>query len=207
MKYYKIIIAFIVIGALILLIYSMFDINCYNFKIIDVSIRKINFYDPSNLKKNKNYYEIKLIPEYCNCKKVFMGGKIEAGMDGIIENVEKITVFDSLRHDITPSIKGWDYSERFNMTGKDSTRSHEFYTHLNLQEMVNLINNRDRNGVGFRVKTPRLFYIESDSPLPKKIKINFSTYSIEKNVEESKIMIIYKINSKGFYNVFLNHKK
>ena len=207
MKNYKKIIAFIVFVVFIILIYSMFDSNCYNFKIIDVSIRKINIYNPSSQLKNINYYEIKFIPEYCNCKKIFMGGKVEAGMDGIVENIEKITVFDSLRHDITPSIKGWYFSERFNITGKDSTRSHEYYTHLNLQELVNLVNNRDRNGVGFRVKTPRLFYIESNKPIPKTIKIIFSSYSIEKKVEESKTMVIYKINTTSFSKVLLNNKK
>lgn len=81
-------------------------------------------------------------------------------------------------------------------TISDGTADYSYLSSSNIRELVNSINDRDRQGIGERIKFRRLFYTNSDD-IPYKIVIRFNKRKINSKVinEEEKYKVISAAHS------------
>ncbi len=176
------IVRLVFLSIIICIIYSTFGKVCDNYRIVDVSLSSIYLQNDSSHGKRK-YYLMKVIPKYCNCKRVFMGGGREQGLGGIVDSIH-ISIRDSLGHDITAYFKGWNFEHQIELINKNTNQSLYCYTKKDVNTLERNINSRDRSETGLTPRFDKLFYIESNRVLPKNIYVSFfSSESIERKVD------------------------
>lgn len=171
------IIAILLIGVISFM--SLFHKEYRNYRITNINLSEITIKDSLlNMKEGNRYFLIEFTVSYCNSSLKFMGGGIEPGLSGTIDSIESIKIIDSngknissLFHNI--SIEDDDIWLDDNLVFSKSS---------NIDSMVNSINHRDRNEIGQRITTPRLFVIDSKNIIPDSIILNFGTHSIGSNI-------------------------
>lgn len=181
---------------MICLLAAMAFISCdyqyNNFKITGISMHAVTLSDSVNSKKK--YYLIGFTTVLCHSKFTLSGGGVEPGLKGIDERIKSIEIYTRNGKTISSHFKGWRAS--LEGTISDGTADYSYLSSSNIRELVNSINDRDRQGIGERIKFRRLFYTNSDD-IPYKIVIRFNKRKINSKVinEEEKYKVISAAHS------------
>lgn len=115
----------------------------------------------------------------CHPKTTLFGGGVEPGLKGIDENIKSINIYTRNGKTISSHFKGW----KSNLEGtiSDGRGDYSYLSSSNIAELVKSINDRDRQGIGERIKFRRLFYTNSEET-PYKIVIRFENREITAKV-------------------------
>ena len=107
------------------------------------------------------------------------GGGVEPGLKGIDENIKSINIYTRNGKTISSHFKGWN--SNLEGTISDGRGDYSYLSSSNIAELVKSINDRDRQGIGERIKFRRLFYTNSEET-PYKIVIRFENREITAKV-------------------------
>ena len=115
----------------------------------------------------------------CHPKTTLFGGGVEPGLKGIDENIKSINIYTRNGKTISSHFKGWN--SNLEGTISDGRGDYSYLSSSNIAELVKSINDRDRQGIGERIKFRRLFYTNSEET-PYKIVIRFENREITAKV-------------------------
>ena len=148
-----------------------------NFKITGINMHTVTFND--SIRSKKRYFLIDFTTVLCHPKTTLFGGGVEPGLKGIDENIKSINIYTRNGKTISSHFKGW----KSNLEGtiSDGRDDYSYLSSSNIAELVKSINDRDRQGIGERIKFRRLFYTNSGET-PYKIVIRFENREITAKV-------------------------
>lgn len=175
----------IIVLVIGLVINSMFATQYSNFQIVGIKLVRVNIPDMSI--PQGTYYLLKPEIKLCNGKRVFWGGSFESGIDGCIEKIKDIVITDSLGNSIENYFSGFENMRSDSTSVLLKNTSDEFFiiSNSNLKDLTKKINAKEREEVGIRIRSYRLFYIKRGYALPKDIKIIYSTHVIDGTVDNT----------------------
>ena len=132
-----------------------------------------------SIRSKKRYFLIDFTTVLCHPKSTLVGGGVEPGLKGIDENIKSIDIYTRNGKTISSHFKGW----KSNLEGtiSDGRDDYSYLSSSNIAELVKSINDRDRQGIGERIKFRRLFYTNSGET-PYKIVIRFENREITAKV-------------------------
>ncbi len=132
-----------------------------------------------SIRSKKRYFLIDFTTVLCHPKSTLFGGGVEPGLKGIDENIKSIDIYTRNGKTISSHFKGW----KSNLEGtiSDGRDDYSYLSSSNIAELVKSINDRDRQGIGERIKFRRLFYTNSGET-PYKIVIRFENREITAKV-------------------------
>ena len=132
-----------------------------------------------SIRSKKRYFLIDFTTVLCHPKSTLFGGGVEPGLKGIDENIKSIDIYTRNGKTISAHFKGW----KSNLEGtiSDGRDDYSYLSSSNIAELVKSINDRDRQGIGERIKFRRLFYTNSEET-PYKIVIRFENREITAKV-------------------------
>ena len=148
-----------------------------NFKITGINMHTVTFND--SIRSKKRYFLIDFTTVLCHPKSTLFGGGVEPGLKGIDENIKSIDIYTRNGKTISSHFKGWN--SNLEGTISDGRGDYSYLSSSNIAELVKSINDRDRQGIGERIKFRRLFYTNSDD-IPYKIVIRFENREITAKV-------------------------
>lgn len=183
----------VIIAPFVIILFSCCQPNNRNYKILDVSLEPIVITDSTM--PSGNYYTLHFTVQFCNPSYGFLAGGVEPGLDGITEMLNSLCVYDIQGQDVTQQLKGWHTTTPDVFINKKGIKR-QFYSHDNLDSLVNDINSNVRSARGIKIHINRLFYIEDKKILPSSIQVDFMSYSI----------VEYIPNITGNYNDTLTKK-
>ena len=166
-----------IVCLLVAIIFFSCDRQYDNFKITGINMYAVTFND--SIRSKKRYFMIDFTTVLCHPKSTLFGGGVEPGLKGIDENIKSIDIYTRNGKTISSHFKGW----KSNLEGtiSDGRDDYSYLSSSNIRELVNSINDRDRQGIGERIKFRRLFYTNSDD-IPYKIVIRFENREITAKV-------------------------
>ncbi|MBF1401116.1 MAG: hypothetical protein HXN38_10505, partial [Prevotella histicola] len=97
----------------------------------------------------------------------------------IAEGIKSIDIYTRNGKTISSHFKGWN--SNLEGTISDGRGDYSYLSSSNIAELVKSINDRDRQGIGERIKFRRLFYTNSEET-PYKIVIRFENREITAKV-------------------------
>ena len=148
-----------------------------NFKITGKNMHTVTFND--SIRSKKRYFLIDFTTVLCHPKTTLFGGGVEPGLKGIDENIKSINIYTRNGKTISSHFKGWN--SNLEGTISDGRGDYSYLSSSNIAELVKSINDRDRQGIGERIKFRRLFYTNSEET-PYKIVIRFENREITAKV-------------------------
>lgn len=159
----------------LVIIFFCWEPQDQNYKITGLSLSPIEILDSSE--QHKHYFILHFTVQYCNPSYGFLVGGTEPGLNGSIEKLFSFRVFDMYNKDITKEIKGWHTSIP-NIYIDSKGDEHDYYSHDNLDSLVNDINANVRSVRGCQILTNRIFYFEDTIATPFFIQMKLENYSI-----------------------------
>ena len=144
-----------------------------NFKITGINMHTVTFND--SIRSKKRYFLIDFTTVLCHPQSTLFGGGVEPGLKGIDENIKSINIYTRNGKTISSHFKGWN--SNLEGTISDGRGDYSYLSSSNIAELVKSINDRDRQGIGERIKFRRLFYTNSEET-PYKIVIRFENREI-----------------------------
>ena len=132
-----------------------------------------------SIRSKKIYFLIDFTTVLCHPKSTLFGGGVEPGLKGIDENIKSIDIYTRNGKTISSHFKGWN--SNLEGTISDGRGDYSYLSSSNIAELVKSINDRDRQGIGERIKFRRLFYTNSEET-PYKIVIRFENREITAKV-------------------------
>ena len=132
-----------------------------------------------SIRSKKRYFLIDFTSVLCHPKTTLFGGGVEPGLKGIDENIKSINIYTRNGKTISSHFKGWN--SNLEGTISDGRGDYSYLSSSNIAELVKSINDRDRQGIGERIKFRRLFYTNSEET-PYKIVIRFENREITAKV-------------------------
>ena len=148
-----------------------------NFKITGINMYAVTFND--SIRSKKRYFLIDFTTVLCHPTATLFGGGVEPGLKGIDENIKSIDIYTRNGKTISSHFKGWN--SNLEGTISDGRGDYSYLSSSNIAELVKSINDRDRQGIGERIKFRRLFYTNSEET-PYKIVIRFENREITAKV-------------------------
>ena len=166
-----------IVCLLVAIIFFSCDRQYDNFKITGINMHTVTFND--SIRSKKRYFLIDFTTVLCHPKSTLFGGGVEPGLKGIDENIKSIDIYTRNGKTISSHFKGW----KSNLEGtiSDGRDDYSYLSSSNIAELVKSINDRDRQGIGERIKFRRLFYTNSGET-PYKIVIRFENREITAKV-------------------------
>ena len=166
-----------IVCLLVAIIFFSCDRQYDNFKITGINMHAVTFND--SIRSKKRYFLIDFTTVLCHPKSTLFGGGVEPGLKGIDENIKSIDIYTRNGKTISAHFKGW----KSNLEGtiSDGRDDYSYLSSSNIAELVKSINDRDRQGIGERIKFRRLFYTNSEET-PYKIVIRFENREITAKV-------------------------
>ena len=166
-----------IVCLLVAIIFFSCDRQYDNFKITGINMHTVTFND--SIRSKKRYFLIDFTTVLCHPKSTLFGGGVEPGLKGIDENIKSIDIYTRNGKTISSHFKGW----KSNLEGtiSDGRDDYSYLSSSNIAELVKSINDRDRQGIGERIKFRRLFYTNSEET-PYKIVIRFENREITAKV-------------------------
>ena len=166
-----------IVCLLVAIIFFSCDRQYDNFKITGINMYAVTFND--SIRSKKRYFLIDFTTVLCHPKSTLFGGGVEPGLKGIDENIKSIDIYTRNGKTISSHFKGW----KSNLEGtiSDGRDYYYYFSSSNIAELVKSINDRDRQGIGERIKFRRLFYTNSGET-PYKIVIRFENREITAKV-------------------------
>lgn len=166
-----------IVCLLVAIIFFSCDRQYDNFKITGINMYAVTFND--SIRSKKRYFLIDFTTVLCHPKSTLVGGGVEPGLKGIDENIKSIDIYTRNGKTISSHFKGW----KSNLEGtiSDGRDDYSYLSSSNIAELVKSINDRDRQGIGERIKFRRLFYTNSGET-PYKIVIRFENREITAKV-------------------------
>ena len=166
-----------IVCLLVAIIFFSCDRQYDNFKITGINMYAVTFND--SIRSKKRYFLIDFTTVLCHPKSTLFGGGVEPGIKGIDENIKSIDIYTRNGKTISSHFKGW----KSNLEGtiSDGRDDYSYLSSSNIAELVKSINDRDRQGIGERIKFRRLFYTNSGET-PYKIVIRFENREITAKV-------------------------
>ena len=166
-----------IVCLLVAIIFFSCDRQYDNFKITGINMHAVTFND--SIRSKKRYFLIDFTTVLCHPKSTLFGGGVEPGLKGIDENIKSIDIYTRNGKTISSHFKGW----KSNLEGtiSDGRDDYSYLSSSNIAELVKSINDRDRQGIGERIKFGRLFYTNSGET-PYKIVIRFENREITAKV-------------------------
>ena len=166
-----------IVCLLVAIIFFSCDRQYDNFKITGINMYAVTFND--SIRSKKRYFLIDFTTVLCHPKSTLFGGGVEPGLKGIDENIKSIDIYTRNGKTISAHFKGW----KSNLEGtiSDGRDDYSYLSSSNIAELVKSINDRDRQGIGERIKFRRLFYTNSEET-PYKIVIRFENREITAKV-------------------------
>ena len=166
-----------IVCLLVAIIFFSCDRQYDNFKITGINMYAVTFND--SIRSKKRYFLIDFTTVLCHPKSTLFGGGVEPGLKGIDENIKSIDIYTRNGKTISSHFKGW----KSNLEGtiSDGRDDYSYLSSSNIAELVKSINDRDRQGIGERIKFRRLFYTNSGET-PYKIVIRFENREITAKV-------------------------
>ena len=166
-----------IVCLLVAIIFFSCDRQYDNFKITGINMYAVTFND--SIRSKKRHFLIDFTTVLCHPKSTLFGGGVEPGLKGIDENIKSIDIYTRNGKTISAHFKGW----KSNLEGtiSDGRDDYSYLSSSNIAELVKSINDRDRQGIGERIKFRRLFYTNSEET-PYKIVIKFENREITAKV-------------------------
>ena len=166
-----------IVCLLVAIIFFSCDRQYDNFKITGINMYAVTFND--SIRSKKRYFLIDFTTVLCHPQTTLFGGGVEPGLKGIDENIKSIDIYTRNGKTISSHFKGW----KSNLEGtiSDGRDDYSYLSSSNIAELVKSINDRDRQGIGERIKFRRLFYTNSGET-PYKIVIRFENREITAKV-------------------------
>lgn len=166
-----------IVCLLVAIVFFSCDRQYDNFKITGINMYAVTFND--SIRSKKRYFLIDFTTVLCHPKSTLFGGGVEPGLKGIDENIKSIDIYTRNGKTISAHFKGW----KSNLEGtiSDGRDDYSYLSSSNIAELVKSINDRDRQGIGERIKFRRLFYTNSEET-PYKIVIRFENREITAKV-------------------------
>ena len=166
-----------IVCLLVAIIFFSCDRQYDNFKITGINMYAVTFND--SIRSKKRYFLIDFTTVLCHPKSTLFGGGVEPGLKGIDEKIKSIDIYTRNGKTISSHFKGW----KSNLEGtiSDGRDDYSYLSSSNIAELVKSINDRDRQGIGERIKFRRLFYTNSGET-PYKIVIRFENREITAKV-------------------------
>lgn len=166
-----------IVCLLVAIIFFSCDRQYDNFKITGINMYAVTFND--SIRSKKRYFLIDFTTVLCHPKSTLFGGGVEPGLKGIDEKIKSIDIYTRNGKTISSHFKGW----KSNLEGtiSDGRGDYSYLSSSNIAELVKSINDRDRQGIGERIKFRRLFYTNSEET-PYKIVIRFENREITAKV-------------------------
>ena len=166
-----------IVCLLVAIIFFSCDRQYDNFKITGINMYAVTFND--SIRSKKRYFLIDFTTVLCHPKSTLFGGGVEPGLKGIDENIKSIDIYTRNGKTISSHFKGW----KSNLEGtiSDGRDDYSYLSSSNIAELGKSINDRDRQGIGERIKFRRLFYTNSGET-PYKIVIRFENREITAKV-------------------------
>ena len=166
-----------IVCLLVAIIFFSCDRQYDNFKITGINMYAVTFND--SIRSKKRYFLIDFTTVLCHPKSTLFGGGVEPGLKGIDEGIKSIDIYTRNGKTISSHFKGW----KSNLEGtiSDGRDDYSYLSSSNIAELVKSINDRDRQGIGERIKFRRLFYTNSGET-PYKIVIRFENREITAKV-------------------------
>lgn len=162
-----------IVCLLVAIIFFSCDRQYDNFKITGINMYAVTFND--SIRSKKRYFLIDFTTVLCHPKSTLFGGGVEPGLKGIDENIKSIDIYTCNGKTISSHFKGWN--SNLEGTISDGRGDYSYLSSSNIAELVKSINDRDRQGIGERIKFRRLFYTNSGET-PYKIVIRFENREI-----------------------------
>ena len=166
-----------IVCLLVAIAFFSCDRQCDNFKITGINMHTVTFND--SIRSKKRYFLIDFTTVLCHPKTTLFGGGVEPGLKGIDENIKSINIYTRNGKTISSHFKGWN--SNLEGTISDGRGDYSYLSSSNIAELVKSINDRDRQGIGERIKFRRLFYTNSEET-PYKIVIRFENREITAKV-------------------------
>ena len=166
-----------IVCLLVAIIFFSCDRQYDNFKITGINMHTVTFND--SIRSKKRYFLIDFTTVLCHPKTTLFGGGVEPGLKGIDENIKSINIYTRNGKTISSHFKGWN--SNLEGTISDGRGDYSYLSSSNIAELVKSINDRDRQGIGERIKFRRLFYTNSEET-PYKIVIRFENREITAKV-------------------------
>ena len=166
-----------IVCLLVAIIFFSCDHQYDNFKITGINMHAVTFND--SIRSKKRYFLIDFTTVLCHPKSTLFGGGVEPGLKGIDEGIKSIDIYTRNGKTISSHFKGWN--SNLEGTISDGRGDYSYLSSSNIAELVKSINDRDRQGIGERIKFRRLFYTNSEET-PYKIVIRFENREITAKV-------------------------
>lgn len=154
-------------------------------------MQAITLNDSVSLKKI--YFLIDFTTVLCHSRFTLFGGGVEPGLKGIDERIKSIEIYTRNGKIISSHFMGWASSSEGTIS--DGIVDYAYLSSSNITELVNSINEHDRQGIGERIKFRRLFYTNSGD-IPYKIVIRFKDREVKSMVINEKEK--YKVISEAY---------
>ena len=166
-----------IVCLLVAIIFFSCDRQYDNFKMTGINRHAVTFND--SIRSKKRYFLIDFTTVLCHPQTTLFGGGVEPGLKGIDENIKSIDIYTRNGKTISSHFKGWN--SNLEGTISDGRGDYSYLSSSNIAELVKSINDRDRQGIGERIKFRRLFYTNSEET-PYKIVIRFENREITAKV-------------------------
>ena len=147
-----------IVCLLVAIVFFSCDRQYDNFKITGINMHTVTFND--SIRSKKRYFLIDFTTVLCHPKSTLFGGGVEPGLKGIDENIKSIDIYTRNGKTISSHFKGWN--SNLEGTISDGRGDYSYLSSSNIAELVKSINDRDRQGIGERIKFRRLFYTNTE---------------------------------------------
>ena len=147
-----------IVCLLVAIVFFSCDRQYDNFKITGINMHTVTFND--SIRSKKRYFLIDFTTVLCHPKSTLFGGGVEPGLKGIDENIKSIDIYTRNGKTISSHFKGWN--SNLEGTISDGRGDYSYLSSSNIAELVKSINDRDRQGIGERIKFRRLFYTNKE---------------------------------------------
>ena len=166
-----------IVCLLVAIIFFSCDRQYDNFKITGINMHTVTFND--SIRSKKRYFLIDFTTVLCHPKTTLFGGGVEPGLKGLDETIKSIEIYTRNGKTISSHFRGWNSS--LGGTISDGRGDYSYLSSSNIAELVKSMGDRDRQGIGERIKFRRLCYTNSEET-PYKIVIRFENREITAKV-------------------------
>jgi len=180
-----------IICLLVAIVFISCNYQYDNFKITGINMHAVTLND--SIISKKRYFLIDFTTVLCHSRFTLFGGGVEPGLKGIDERIKSIEIYTRNGKIISSHFMGWASSSEGTIS--DGIVDYADLSSSNITELVNSINEHDRQGIGERIKFRRLFYTNSGD-IPYKIVMRFKDREVKSMVINKKEK--YKVISEAY---------
>ena len=174
-------------------IYMGIGRHSYNYKIVGLSLQRVivqgqTFNSPNAL------YLLNFDVEFCNTTTTFWQAPLGPGLEGSIDSIKHITIYDSIGNDITKFFSNKEMWKKRIEVHEFSNDNHSYLSYaifdgVSIRNIIHNINANNDSGEKFTITNSQYYFIDEREGIPNRIMLYTSAGTIVGNVYNKPITL------------------